>query len=238
MATAFRLMSESVMTLGVCAVVALACAGRRAFPPLCAAVANFFAACIAIEMGFKELPTRLFAPLQVALVVASLVTCQMLARPTSRMVRMLAMTLAGGLVVYQAQTTVASAVAERRQSKDIDAQVLELLQQRPSLLVLHADSFPSEYWWRPFHTPPVRLSAIQLGLNNHHPYVQRFIQQSYRGSLLRAMCTDPSIIVVAERGRLDPVTVFMKEHYDTDVTWIPVFDGSFRAWRCSPGGGT
>src|SRR5262249_19184190 len=109
---------------------------------------------------------------------------------------------------------------------------------RPSLLVLHADSFPSEYWWRPFHTPPVQLPTIQLGLNNHHPYVQRFVQQAYGGSLLHAMCSDPSIIVVAERGRLDPVTVFMKEHYDTDVTWIPAFDGSFRAWRCSPNGGT
>jgi len=48
------------------------------------------------------------------------------------------------------------------------------------------------------------------------------------------MCTDPSIIVVAERGRLAPVTLFMREHYDTEVTWIPVYDGSFRAWRCAP----
>jgi hypothetical protein len=125
-------------------------------------------------------------------------------------------------------------MAKSRQSQEIDAQVLELMQQRPSLLVLHADSFPSEYWWRPFHTPPVQLQAIQLGMNNHDPDVQRFIDAAYGGSLLQAMCSDPSIVIVAERGRLEPVTTFMKEHWDTDVTWMPVYDGSFRAWRCWP----
>ena len=237
-ATGVRLVSESVTALSVCAVVALACAGRRALAPLCGSVAIFFAACIAIEIGFKELPTRLFAPLQVALVVASLVICRMHARPTRGIVAVLGAVVAGTLFVHQAQITVASALADSRYSKRIDAQVLELLQQRPSLLVLHADSFPSEYWWRPFHTPPVQLPAIQLGLNNHHPYVQQFVEHAYRGSMLRAMCSDPSIIVVAERGRLDPVTMFMKEHYDTEVAWIPVYNGSFRAWRCSPSGGT
>ena len=237
-ATAFRLVSESVTTLGVCVLVALAYARRRPLAPLCASVAIFFAACIAIEIGFKELPTRLFAPLQVALVVASFITCRMLARPATRIVTALATVLAGALFLQQAQTTVASAIADSRQARDIDAQVLDLLQQRPSLLVLHADSFPSEYWWRPFHTPPVQLAAIQLGLNNHHPYVQQFVEHAYGGSLLHAICSDPSIIVVAERGRLDPVTVFMHEHYHTGVTWIPAYDGSFRAWRCSPSGGT
>ena len=71
-----------------------------------------------------------------------------------------------------------------------------------------------------------------------NPYVQRFVQNTYGGSLLHAICTDPSIIVVAEHGRLEPVTAFMKEHYDADVTWIPVYEGSFRAWRCAPGTGT
>jgi hypothetical protein len=232
--TGLRLVSASAVTLSVCGLVALVYARRQALWTLCASAAIFFAACAAIEIGFKELPARLFAPLQVALVVATLITCRTLSRPTAPMVAVVGVALAGGLFLEQARTTVATAMAKSRQSQEIDAQVLELMQQRPSLLVLHADSFPSEYWWRPFHTPPVQLQAIQLGMNNHDPDVQRFIDAAYGGSLLQAMCSDPSIVIVAERGRLEPVTTFMKEHWDTDVTWMPVYDGSFRAWRCWP----
>jgi hypothetical protein len=110
------------------------------------------------------------------------------------------------------------------------------MQLRPSLLLLHGDSFPSEFWWRPFHTPPLSLPAIQLGLNNRNPYVQRFVAHSYRDSLLRGICSDPSIIVVAEHGRLDAVTAFLKEQYGADVQWSEVYSGSFRAWRCSLAG--
>ena len=233
-ATLARFFSESAVTLIVCTLMAVAFASRRGVAAACASTAIFFGACAAIEIGFKELPDRLFAPLQVALVIASLLTYRMLARPTTTVMARLCAALIIALFAHAAVSTAVGAVADSRQSKEIDAQVLELLQQRPSLLLLHADSFPSEYWWRPFHTPPVRLPAIQLGLNNHNPEVQRFVQRAYHGSLLRAVCTDPSIIVVAERGRLDPVTTFMKEYYGTGVTWIPVYDGSFRAWRCSP----
>jgi hypothetical protein len=144
--------------------------------------------------------------------------------------------VAVGLMVHQGRVVAADASADSRQSRETDAQVLDLLQQHPSLLLLHADSFPSEHWWRPFHTPVVRLQAIQLGMNNHNPNVQRFISHSYRESLLHAICTDPSILVIAERGRLDPVTTFMKEHYGTHVEWNEVYAGSFRVWRCSSAG--
>jgi len=229
-----RLSSESAITLIVCTLMAVAFASWRGFAAACASAAIFFGACAALEIGFKELPDRLFEPLQVALVIALVVTYRMLARPTTTFRTQLCAAFAIGLFVHGAVSTAVGAVADRRQSKEIDAQVLELLQQRPSLLVLHADSFPSEYWWRPFHTPPVRLPAIQLGLNNHNPEVQRFVQRAYHGSLLQAICSDSSIIVVAERGRLDPLTTCSKEYYATDVTWIPVYDGSFRAWRCAP----
>ena len=111
-----------------------------------------------------------------------------------------------------------------------------MLQLHPSLLVLHADSFPSEFWWRPFHTPAVRLRAIQLGTENHNPYMQRFLIRSYPPSLLRAICTDGSILVVSEYDRLAPLTTYMREHFGTQVTWTSAYDGSFRAWRCSPAG--
>jgi hypothetical protein len=155
-------------------------------------------------------------------------------RPTHALLTTLCTAAAAGLLTYEVHAVVVAAIADERQSKEIDTQVLELLQQHPSLLLLHSDSFPSEHWWRPFHTPPVPLRAIQLGLNNHNPYVLRFIAQTYGESLLHAMCTNPSILVVAEPGRLQPVTVFMHEHYGMDVNWNLVYQGSFRAWRCSP----
>jgi len=104
----------------------------------------------------------------------------------------------------------------------------------PSLLILHSDSFPSEHRWRPrpLHTPPVQLTAIQLGLNNHTPPVQRFLMRD-DPSLLSAICADSSILVTTERGRLDPVTTFMREHDHVDVEWNELYQGSFRAWRGS-----
>jgi hypothetical protein len=231
----FRLIVESRIALVTAALLAVAYASWRGAAAAVGSAAIFFAACIAIEITFKELPVRLFAPLQVGLVSAVLITCCTLSRPTKLPLTIICAGVAVALTVSETQTVVSRARAERNQSREIDAQVVELLQQQPSLLLLHADSFPSEYWWRPFHTPPVQLRAIQLGMNNHNPYVQLFAAHAYGESLLHAICTDPSILVVAERGRLDPVTTFMKERYGTDVDWREVYAGSFRAWRCSPG---
>jgi hypothetical protein len=237
--TFLRLFAESRLALGICALVALAFASWRGVLATLGSTVIFYAACIGMEILFKELPTRLFAPLQVGLVLAVLITCRVLSRPTTTaLLTTLCAAAAVGLLVQEVRAVVSEAVADRRQSRETDAQVLDLLQQGPSLLLLHADSFPSEHWWRPFHTPPVALSAIQLGMNNHNPYVQRFIAHSYREPLLHAVCTDPSILVVAEPGRLEPVTVFMRERYGVDVDWRAVYQGSFRVWRCSPRKGT
>src|SRR5262249_6725348 len=46
------------------------------------------------------------------------------------------------------------------------------------------------------------------------------------------LCTDPSILIVADRDPLDLVATYMNEHFDTAVTWTQVYDGSFPAWRC------
>jgi hypothetical protein len=109
-----RLLSESLVTLSVCTLVALVQADRQAVAILCASPAIFFMACAAIEIGFKELPARLFGPLQVALVVATLITCRMCSRPTAPAMAMVGATLAGGLFFQQAWTTVADAVADNR----------------------------------------------------------------------------------------------------------------------------
>ena len=109
----------------------------------------------------------------------------------------------------------------------------ELLRLSPSLIVLHSDTFPREHWWRPFHRPPVDLPAIAIGWNNQNPLLQQFLSATGRQPLLRAMCADPSILVVAEEGRLDFVTTYLREHFNASVVWTKVMTGSFPVWRCS-----
>jgi len=234
--TVLRLFGDSRLALGVCAMVVLAFASRRGLAAALGSTIIFYAACMAIEVVFKELPVRLFGPLQVGLVLAVLITSRLLSRPgASKRLTTLCAAAAVVLLVREVRAVGTEALANSRQSKETDAQVLDVLHQQPSLLLLHADSFPSEYWWRPFHTPPVALNAIQLGMNNHNPYVQRFIAHAEREQLLHAICTDPTILVVAEAGRLEPVTVFLRERYSMNVDWAAVYQGSFRVWRCSPG---
>jgi hypothetical protein len=237
-ATFLRLFAESRIALTVTALIAFAYASWDGLAAAVGSIVIFLVVSMGIEVGFKELPIRLFAPLQAGLVVAVLITCRTWSRQPKRWLLAMCAAAAIVLMVHQVRQVAADAIADSRQSRETDAQVLDLLQLHPSLLVLHADSFPSEHWWRPFHTPPVQLQALQLGMNNHNPYVQRFIDRRYRESLLHAICADPSVVIIAERGRLDPVTSFMKEHYATDVEWKQVYAGSFRAWHCSPASGT
>jgi hypothetical protein len=232
--TFLRLFADSRLALGVCALVTLAFASLRGVIATLGSIAIFYAASLTMEIVFKELPERLFGPLQVGLVLSVLMTCRVLSRPTTTaLLTTLCAAAAAGLLVHEVRTVASQAIADSRQSKETDAQVLDVLQQRPTLLLFHADSFPSEHWWRPFHTPPVALNAIQLGMNNHNPYVQRFVAHSYREPLLHAICTNPSMLVVADAGRLEPVTVFMRERYGVDVDWSEVYQGSFHVWRCS-----
>ena len=234
--TFVRLLSESRVSLFVAALVTLAFASGPGLRAALASTGLFYAVCAVIEVVFKELPARLFAPLQVSLIVAAIITCTTLRRPRTTILTALCAAAAIGLAAHQFRLLRSDALADARQSTETDAQVLELLQQHPSLLVLHADSFPSEYWWRPFHNPPARLVAIQLGMNNHNPYVQKVVANYHGKPLLHAICNDPAILVIAERGRLDPVTAFVKQHDGMNVRWDEVYSGSFRAWRCSSTG--
>jgi len=229
-----HLFSESWMTVAAAAALVYRTADRRGTATAVAATTIFYVACAALEVLFKELPFRLFAPLQVCLILSILLTCRTLARPASRMNAIIGGAVLMGLVIGQAFLAGADAAANARQANDVDAQVADLLQLHPSMLVLHGDSFPSEFWWRPFHTPTVGLRAVALGNENHNPYLQRFLAASYRPSLLYAICTDPSILVVGDYDRLAPVTSYMREHFGSHVTWTNVYQGSFGAWRCSP----
>ena len=229
-----QLLGESTRALTAAALIVIAAAQRRVAAASIAVAVIFYGACLAIEITFKELPFRLFAPLQVCFVLSILFTSRLLNGTASKLPTMLAATIAVILVVGEARSVYSTAVARNRQSREVDAQVTEVLELHPSLLVLHSDSFPSEFWWRPFHTPAVRLRAIQLGTENHNPYMERFLTRSYQPSLLHAICTDQSILVVGELDRFEPVTAYMREHFDTVVEWTKAYDGSFRAWRCSP----
>jgi hypothetical protein len=231
-----HLLGESTRALAAVALIVIAAANRRVAATAIVTGSLFYAACIAIEITFKELPFRVFAPLQVCFVLAILVACRILNGAPSRLRTVSAATIAAILLAGEARTIGSTALARSRQSNEVDLQVSELLQLHPSLLVLHSDSFPSEFWWRPFHTPAIRLRAIQLGTENHNPYMERFLTRSYRTSLLHAICTDHSILVVGEYDRFEPVTTYMREHFDTVVEWNKAYDGSFRAWRCSPAG--
>ena len=91
-----------------------------------------------------------------------------------------------------------------------------------------------EAWWRPFARPPRDLPSVQLTYNNQYPLLQDFLVRTQRRDLLRSVCADPSILVVADPGRLERVTDSLREHSGTMVRWDQVFDGSFRAWRCTP----
>ena len=229
-----HLFSESWIAFATAAAIVYGTAGRRGAATAAAATAIFYASCVALEVLFKELPVRVFAPLLAGFILSILVTSCVLARPVATVRATTATIILTLLLVVQARLVVADVVGNSRQAKETDAQVSELLQLRPSLLVLHGDSFPSEFWWRPFHTPQVRLRAIDLGNENHNPYVQRFVTALYRPTLMHAICTDPSILVVSEFDRLAPVTAYMREHFGTQVTWTNVYQGSFAAWRCSP----
>ena len=73
---------------------------------------------------------------------------------------------------------------------------------------------------------------IRLGGNNGNPLLRHYLKATGRSRLLVAICGDPSIMVIADRPRLDLVTRYMAEHEARTITWEPAFEGSFSAWRC------
>lgn len=233
-ATFLRLLAESAVPIAAGVALAITQARRAGLVATSALLALFVVSCLAIESGFKELPFRLFAPLQACFVLAIIIVIGTWRRPTRTAAYVPAAILLLSLVAYEARLVARQATADNEQSAAVERQIADLLQLQPSLLVLHADSFPFEHWWRPFRTPPVKLHSIQLGTTNHNPYLQAFLSISYSQGLLRAICTDPSILVVAERDRLDSVATFVREHYGMNVTWTEAYAGSFRAWRCTP----
>jgi hypothetical protein len=124
-----------------------------------------------------------------------------------------------------------SAARDRLHTAQVEQEVLELDRLSPSIIVMHADAFPAEHWWRPFVQPRVRLAAIPL-VGGNNPLLQHFLTVTGRQPLFRAICDDPSILVVSEEDRLDLLTTYLREHFKRTIEWTQVYGGSFRAWRC------
>lgn len=191
----------------------------------------FTGLCVAIEAVFKDLPFRLLAPLQTCVLAAVLLTLGRLRRTPSVAASIVALAAILMILTEQTRTIAATASLDRLHNAQVEQDVAELLRLSPSLIVTQADEFPSEVWWRPFVRPATALPAIWLDLD---PPLQRFLSATERQPLFRAICEDPSIVVVSVDGRLELITQYLREHADMEVRWEEVFTGSFRAWRCVP----
>ena len=134
------------------------------------------------------------------------------------------------VLTYETRATVDAAARDHRHTAQVEREVQELMRLSPALVVLQADAFPSEHWWRPFVRPQMKVPAIALATIN--PLLQDFLTKTGRQPIFKAICDDPSILIVSEKDRLDLVTTYFKEHFNRTVGWTQVYSGSFRAWQC------
>ena len=198
-----------------------------------AVVVLFALICSALDIGFQRLPWRLLGPMEVIFAAAIVLTIG-----ASRRVASPALGLVTLAVIWTMTAPVLTAQAREAASRDgrseeIGREISTLRRLSPSLVIFYGSSFPREYWWRPFRPAPAGVPSVTLGWNNQNPQVQRYLADTGRQPLFRALCSDPSIFIVADRGSLDLVTQYMQEHFDTPVAWTQVYEGSFLAWRCS-----
>jgi hypothetical protein len=147
-------------------------------------------------------------------------------------VRVLGLSLSITLLAPQIASAAATAEELASRAERVKAEAEELQRLMPSVILFHGGWFPRELLWRPFHPPTVDLPGIAVGWNNQNPSLHQFLDATGRGPLLRALCTDPSMLIVSESDRLDLVTAYLAEHFQMSVEWTPVYRGSFTAWRC------
>jgi hypothetical protein len=193
----------------------------------------FLAICASLDVVFARLPWRLLGPLQLLFVAAALITIATYRRAASPLLAILSLGTIVAMTVPVLAAEAREAGSRVIRSRQLEAEVAQLQHLSPSLVIFYGSRFPREYWWRPFHHPPVELPAVALGWNNQNPQLHHYLNATGRQPLLRALCTDPSILIVADRDPLDFVATYMNEHFSTAVSWTQVYDGSFPAWRCS-----
>jgi len=208
-------------------------ATRRSGAQVMAVLLLFWAMCASLDVVFAKLPWRLLGPLQLLFVAATLITIGAYRRVASPLLAILSLGTIVAMTVPVLAAEATEAKSRLHRSQELDGEIAQLLRLSPSLVIFYGSRFPREYWWRPFHHPPVEMPAVALGWNNQNPQLHHFLNATGREPLLRALCSDPSILIVADRDPLDLVTTYMIEHFNTAVTWTQVHNGSFPAWRCS-----
>ena len=228
-----RLVAESASVLGIAAVYAIVRGRGRENIPLAGATVAFVLFCLVLEVVFKDLPFRLLAPLQLCFAAVVVMTGGA-GRAPAGWQPALGLVLLLALGGRELATVVTRLEGSGRQAAQVDEEVRLLSRLDPSLLVLHADGFPAEIFWRPLVRRTDAPPNIRLDDNNQSPHLQRFLTATGRQPLLRAICQDPSILIISEDDRIEPVVPYMREHFAADVQWTKVFDASFRAWRCTP----
>ena len=192
----------------------------------------FLAYCIVVQAAFKSLPFRLLAPMAACFV--AVVLSNISSRQPGRIVRSIGLVLVVALCGYQSLTIVRGMQANHRHSLQVDAEGQALAALKPSLVVIHTDTFPEEHWQRPFHRPDVRLLMIRLGRNNQNPQLQSFLRASGLSEFPSSICDQPSVVIISEQGRLEVVTEEMQQRFDRAVAWNPFYMASFRVWQCLP----
>jgi hypothetical protein len=195
----------------------------------------FVVLCIVLQAVFKELPFRVLAPLEACFVTAAMIGLSEHVRPYGWAVPSVAVFIVVGVLAQQVVAATSQARADLAHARSLEPQVAEVLRLQPSMLVLHGDAFSAELWWRPFHRPPIRFPHIRLGGDNGNPLLGHYLQATGRQQLVQSICTNPSMLLIADPSQLDVATRYLFEHVQRKVTWENVFDGSFRVWRCRDG---
>jgi len=211
----------------------VAYATRKSAMQFVAVLLLFLAICASLDVVFARLPWRLLGPLQLLFIATTLVAIGTDRRAASPLLAILSLGTMVAITVPVLAAEVREAGSRVVRSRQLEGEIAQLQRLSPSLVIFYGSRFPREYWWRPFHRPPVELPAVALGWNNQNPQLHHYLTATGRQPLLRALCTDSSILIVADRDPLDLVATYMNEHFNTAVTWTQVYDGSFPAWRCS-----
>jgi hypothetical protein len=227
------LMESSGLAVVTGGLLLVAYATRKSALQFVAVLLLFVAICASLDVVFARLPWRLLGPLQLLFVSATLATIGASRRAASPLLAILSLGTMVAVTVPVLAAEVREAESRVIRSRELEGEVAQLQRLSPSLVIFYGSRFPREYWWRPFHHPPVELPAVALGWNNLNPQLHQYLSATGREPLLRALCTDPSILIVADRDPLELVATYMHEHFNTAVTWTQVYNGSFPAWRCS-----
>ena len=139
------------------------------------------------------------------------------------------------LLVVVSRNTILTLRADAADAEQTDIETTALAAWHPSVIVAPADSFPSEYWWRPFHRSEIALPIIGI---SHRPDMHRYLRTTGRERFLQSLCTHPRTLIITEPDRLEIVSAYLSEQQGWLVEWERVItttedDPRFDVYRCA-----